>query len=61
MGCKSSRPETRGEGLFKEETDVRKSLLTGIEAKRNGDGLEGNFQIAFAKKKHKRYEKVPET
>ena len=62
MGCKPSKTATLIEGEpYNSDTNVRKSLLAGIEAKRNGDGLEGNFQIAFSKKKRKRYEKIPET
>ena len=51
MGCKPSKTPTLTEGEpYNSDTNVRKSLLASIEAKRNGDGLEENFQIAFSKK-----------
>ena len=54
MGCKPSKTPTLTEGEpYNSDTNVRKSLLAGIKAKRNGDGLEGNFQIAFWKKAQK--------
>ena len=30
----------------------------GLHMSKGGDGLEGNFQVAFGKTKRKRYEKV---
>ena len=62
MGCKPSKTPTLTEGEpYNSDTNVRKSLLAGLEARRDGDGLEGNFQIAFSKRKRKRYEKIPGT
>ena len=60
MGCKPSKLQIQRNGdLFKEDTEVRKRFLTGLQASKGADGLEGNFQIVFAKTKRKRYhEKV---
>ena len=45
-------------GLFNEDSDVRRKLLTGIQMSKSPEGIEGNFQLAFGKTKRKRYEKV---
>ena len=59
MGCKPSKLQIQHNGdLFNEDTDVRKRFLTGLRVSKGADGLEGNFQIVFAKTKRKRYEKV---
>ena len=59
MGCKGSRPEVQNNGnLFNEDINVRKRFLTGLQASKGAEGIEGNFQKAFATTKRKRYEKV---
>ena len=59
MGCKPSKLQIQHNGdLFNEDTDVRKRFLTGLQASKGAYGLEGNFQIVFAKTKRKRYEEV---
>ena len=59
MGCKDSRVEIQNNGeLFNEEINVRKRFLTGLQASKGAEGIEGNFQIAFATTKKKRYERV---
>ena len=55
MGCKPSKHQNGD--LFKEDTSVRKKSLTGLQALRSNEGLEGNIQIAFVKTKVKRYER----
>ena len=54
MGCKGSKPETQ----YNEGTNVRKRFLVGIQASKAAEGMEGNFQIAFATTKRKRYAQV---
>ena len=50
MGCKPSKLQIQHNGdLFSEDTDVRKRFLTGLQASKGADGLEGNFQIVFEK------------
>ena len=59
MGCKSSKPETQNSSdLFNEDTNVRKRFLTGLQASKGAEGIEGNFQIAFTTTKRKRYKRV---
>ena len=58
MGCKDSRTEVQNGELFNEDIDVRKRFLTGLQASKGAEGIEGNFQIAFATTKKKRYERV---
>ena len=59
MGCKNSRVEIQNDGkLINEDIDVRKRFLTGLQASKGAEGIEGNFQIAFATTKKKRYERV---
>lgn len=57
MGCTSSKKQHK-EGLFNEDSDVHRKLLTGIQMSKGAEGIEGNFQLAFGKTKRKRYEKV---
>ena len=57
MGCASSKKQHK-EGLFNEDSDVRRKFLTGIQMSKGSEGIEGNFQLAFGKTKRKRYEKV---
>ena len=57
MGCGLSKRQHK-EGLFNEDGDVRRKLLTGIQMSKSPEGIEGNFQLAFGKTKRKRYEKV---
>ena len=56
MGCGLSKKQYK-EGLFNEDSDVRRKLLTGIQMSKSPEGIEGNFQLAFGKTKRKRYEK----
>ena len=50
MGCKPSKLQIQHNGdLFNEDTDDRKKLLTGLQASKSPEGVEVNFQIAFAK------------
>ena len=59
MGCKPSKVQIQHNGdLFNEVTDVRKRFLTGLQASKSAEGIEGNFQIAFTTSRRKRYEKV---
>ena len=59
MGCKPSKLLIQHNGnLFNEDTDVRKRFLTGLQASKSAEGIEGNFQIAFTTSRRKRYEKV---
>ena len=61
MGCKPSKLQIQHNGyLFNEDviSKSQKRFLTGVQASKGADGLEGNFQIVFAKTKRKRYEKV---
>ena len=60
MGCKGSKPETQHNGnLFNEDTNIWKRFLTGLQVSKGAEGIEGNFQIAFATTKTKRYEGPP--
>ena len=54
MGCKGIRPETR----YNEDTNARKRFLVGLQASKGVEGMEGNFQVAFATTKSKRYDQV---
>ena len=58
MGCKDSRTEVQNGELFNEDINVRKRFLTGLQASKGAEGIEGNFQIAFATTKKKRYERM---
>ena len=55
MGCKGSRPEIQ----YNKDTNVRKRFLVGLQASKGAEGMEGNFQIAFATTKRKMYEIPP--
>ena len=44
--------------LFNEDINVRKRFLMGLQASKGAEGIEGNFQIAFATTGRKRYERV---
>ena len=57
MGCVSSKKQ-HIEGLFNEDSDIRRKFLTGIQMSKGPEGIEGNFQFAFGKTKRKRYERV---
>ena len=52
--CKDSRPETQ----YNKDINIRKRFLTGLQASKGAEGIEGNFQIAFITTKRKRYERV---
>ena len=54
MDCKSSKPETQ----YNEDTNVRKRFLVGLQASKGAEGMQGNFQIAFATTKRKRYDQI---
>ena len=56
---KPSKPQIQHNGdLFNGDTDVRKKFLTGLQASKSAQGIEGNFQIAFTASGRKKYEKV---
>ena len=46
------------DNLFNEDTNVLKRFLVGLQASKGAEGIEGNFQIAFATTGRKRYERV---
>ena len=59
MGCKPSKLQIQQNGdLFNEDTDARRNFMTGIQASKGRNGLEGNLQIAFGTSRLKRYERV---
>lgn len=59
MGCKPSKLQIQENGdLFNEDTDVRRNFMTGIQASKGRNGVEGNFQVAFGISRLKRYERV---
>ena len=61
MGCASSKKQKQIEfdgELYNKDSDDRRKLVTGFQMSKDADGTEANFQIAFWKKKRKKYEKV---
>lgn len=58
MGSTSSKKQKDG-NLYNKDVDAKRKLLTGFHMSKDNDGIQANFQIAFWKKTHKKYEKVP--
>ena len=62
MGCKPSELQIQHNGdLFNEDINIKGKFITGLHLARkreNNDRLEENFQLAFAKSKLKKYEKL---
>lgn len=57
MGCTSSKKHKDGD-YYNKDVDAKRKLLTGFQMSKDTDGIEANFQIAFWKKTHKKYEKA---
>ena len=62
MGCEPSKLQIQHNGdLFNEDFNVKRKFITGLHLARecgNNDGLEANFQLAFAKSRLRKYENV---
>ena len=54
MGCLQSTERK----LYNEDVDIKRKFMVGIHFSKGGDGMEGNFQIAFGTARKKKYEEV---